>query len=121
MVNFRLSKPWFIENSSIPVFLSFISPIEIEAIILGPFVLSRQEISETVHNHETIHWQQYIETGIVGFPILYIFYWLWGLIKYRDGAMAYTMIPFEQEAYEKEEHPFYLLNRKRWNWFWRKI
>ena len=117
----KLSKPWFIENSNIPVYLSLISPIEIGAITLGPFAVSRGEMSETTRNHETIHWQQYIDTGIIGFPILYFFYWLRGLIKYRDGGMAYMMIPFEQEAYENDDHAFYLLNRKRWNWFWRKI
>ncbi len=112
----RLSKPIFIENSKIPVWLSYISPISISAITLGPFVISRWVMSDTTKNHETIHWQQYIDLGILAFPIAYFFYWLIGLIKYRDGVKAYYQIPFEQEAYNNEENPYYLLMRKRWGW-----
>ena len=96
------SKPIFIENSRIPVWLSYVAPINISAITLGPIVLSRSELSEQTKNHETIHWQQYIDCAIIGFPILYLFFWLYGLAKYRgDGSKAYKQIPFEQEAYQK--------------------
>tara|TARA_B100000287_G_C20263249_1_gene634896 strand:- start:67 stop:429 length:363 start_codon:yes stop_codon:yes gene_type:complete len=115
-MNLRLSKPIFIENSKIPVWLSYLSPIDIGAITLGPFVISRGLMSETTKNHETIHWQQYIETAIIGFLLLYLFYWLIGLIKYRDGRVAYYQIPFEQEAYKHEDNPYYVICRKRWGW-----
>jgi len=118
-MSLRLSKPFFVENSNIPVFISYFSPIDIEAITLGPVVISRGSMSETTKMHETIHWQQYIETGIIGFPFLYLAYWLVGLIKYRSGSIAYYQIPFEQEAYFNQENPFYLITRKRWSW--RKI
>ena len=115
-MNLKNSKPIFIENSKIPVVLSFFSPINIGAITIGPIVFARAEISETTKNHESIHWQQYIETGIVGFWILYITYWLIGFVKYRDGDSAYVQIPFEQEAYENENDLNYALTRKRWSW-----
>jgi len=118
-MNLRLSKPIFIENSKIPVWLSYLSPITIGAITLGPFVMSRGLMSDTTKTHETIHWQQYIELAIIGFPILYLAYWLVGLVKYRSGSIAYYQIPFEQEAYSNEENPYYVLTRKRWGW--RKI
>ena len=120
-MSLRLSKPFFIENSKIPIWLSKISPIEIGAITLGPVVVSRGTTSTTTRTHETIHWQQYIETGILGFPVLYFIYWLWGLVKYKEGRKAYTQIPFEQEAYNNEEQVDYLIHRRRWIWLKYKI
>jgi hypothetical protein len=116
-MNLKLSKPIFIENSKIPIWLSYIAPINISAITLGPFVLSRTELSDQTKNHETIHWQQYLDCLIIGFPILYLLYWLYGLAKYRgDGTIAYAQIPFEQEAYQNDDNWVYLLNRKRYAW-----
>ena len=120
-MNLKLSKPVFIENSKIPVWLSYLSPIDIGAITLGPFVISRGVMSETTKNHETIHWQQYIELAIIGFLLVYLIYWLIGLIKYRDGSKAYYQIPFEQEAYELDDNEDALAVRKRWGWIKYKI
>jgi hypothetical protein len=120
-MSLRSSKPFFIENSRVPVWLSKISPIEIGAITLGPVVISRGTMSSTTRTHETIHWQQYIETGVVGFLFLYFFYWLKGLVKYKNGSKAYTQIPFEQEAYNNEEEVDYLIHRRRWNWLEYKV
>ena len=114
-------KPWFFENSRLPVILSLFAPITIGAITIGPLVFSRGEMSEVTKNHEAIHWQQYLETGILGFIILYLFYWLVGLIKYRDGQKAYYQIPFEQEAYTHHEDMNYCQTRKRYSWIRRKV
>ena len=115
-MNLRLSKPLFIENSKIPVWLSYLSPIDIGAITLGPVVISRGTMSDTTKNHETIHWQQYMELAIIGFLLMYLAYWLIGLIKYRDGSKAYYQIPFEQEAYQNQDNIDYLQQRKLWAW-----
>ncbi len=115
---FRQSKPWFFENSKVPVFLSYLAPIDIGAITIGPFVFSRGEMSERTKIHEAIHWQQYIETGIIGFIILYYWYWFINLLKYRDGKRAYHEIPFEREAYLHDWNLNYLQTRKRFTW-WR--
>jgi len=117
----RSSMPVFIENSKLPVILSYVSPINIEAITIGPLVFSRGIMSARTKNHEAIHWQQYIETAIIGFVLLYFIYWLVGLIKYRSGSIAYTQIPFEQEAYQNDDNQIYLAQRKRYNWIKRKI
>ena len=109
-------KPIFIENSRIPVWLSYLAPIDISAITLGPIVISRNEMSERTKNHETIHFQQYLETLFIGFLILYLWDWILGLIKYRDGKMAYFMIRAEQEAYQNDSNLEYLATRKRWSW-----
>jgi len=113
---FRNSRPWFFENSKVPVVLSKISPITIGAITIGPFVFSKGEMSEVTKNHESIHWQQYIETGILGFLILYFSCWLVNLFRYRNGELAYYMIPFEKEAYDNDENLKYLETRKRYDW-----
>lgn len=112
----RDSKPWFFENSKVPVFLSYFTPITIGAITIGPLVFSRGEMSDVTKNHETIHWQQYIETGILGFIFLYYLFYAINLIRYRDGQKAYYMIPFEKEAYDNDENLGYLKTRKRFSW-----
>lgn len=108
--------PVFIENSALPVVLSRVSPINIWAINLGLLVFCRGELSEQTKNHETIHYRQTIELLFVGFWLLYFIFWVIGLCRYRDGAVAYTMIPFEQEAYSNEENLEYLSQRKLYSW-----
>lgn len=113
---FRNSRPWFFENSKVPVFLSHFTPITIGAITIGPLVFSRGEMSEVTKNHETIHWQQYIETGIIGFIFLYYLFYAINFLRYRDGELAYYMIPFEKEAYDNDKNLDYLETRKRYSW-----
>ena len=113
---FKNSQPWFFENSKVPVFLSHFTPITIGAITIGPLVFSRGEMSDVTKNHETIHWQQYIETGIVGFVFLYYLFYAINLFRYRDGELAYYMIPFEREAYDNDNNLDYLKTRKRYSW-----
>lgn len=108
--------PKFYENSRVPVVLSYFSPINIGAITIGPLVFSRGEMSDVTKNHETIHWQQYKETLIIGFLLLYLSFWAWGLLRYRDGKVAYAMIPFEREAYGNDEDFEYLKKRKHYAW-----
>ncbi len=109
-------KPLFVENSKIPVWLSYIAPIDIGAITLGPIVISRSEMDETTKRHETIHYQQFLELAFVGFVILYYGFWLLNLLKGDDGQSAYYNIPFEKEAYYNDADEDYLQNRKRFSW-----
>ena len=109
-------KPLFIENSQIPVWLSYLAPIDIGAITLGPIVISRGEMSEEVKRHETIHYQQYLELAFVGFIVLYLGWWALNLLKGQGGDEAYFNIPFEKEAYCNDEDEDYLENRKRFAW-----
>ena len=78
-------KPIYIENSRILAWLSYLAPISIQAITLGVIVISKDEMSEVTKNHETIHFQQYLETLFLGFLILYFWDWFIGLVKYKDG------------------------------------
>jgi hypothetical protein len=112
-------KPIFIENSKVPVWLSYLTPINIGAITLFFLVFSRGEMDEQTKRHETIHFQQMLETFLIGFIILYYWDYLKGYIKYKkDGKQAYYSIRAEQEAYHKDSLPNYLNERKRWRWIW---
>ena len=109
-------KPIFIENSSLPIILSKVAPIEIWAIALGCFVWCRGELDLQTKNHETIHFQQQIELLFVGQWFLYVAMWLALLIKHRSGEIAYHLSPFELEAYEHETNLEYCAKRKRFAW-----
>lgn len=109
-------KPIFIENSRIPVWLSYIAPIEIGAITLGFIVIARGVMNEQTKRHETIHFQQYLETGFIGFLLLYFWDYVCGFLYYKDGSKAYLAIRAEREAYMFDGEENYLQERKRWVW-----
>ena len=112
-------RPLFFEHSRVPVWLSKLAPIEINAITLFCFVFSRGHISEKTKRHETIHFQQYLETLIVGFLVIYLFDFLWAaVIKARRFTReSYLSIRFEQEAHHCDNYFNYLSCRKRFAWF----
>lgn len=116
MVNPKLWKPLFIEDSKIPVWLSKIAPIRIGAISFFIFVFSRGKINERLKRHETIHFQQQLELLFVFQWILYGLAFLIGFIKHRDGEKAYFLSPFEREAYDNDKDSNYLKNRTRFSW-----
>ena len=107
--------PIIIEDSSIPKYLSIF--INIGAITLWPFVISRNKLNKQVLNHETIHIKQQQELLIIGFYILYVYYWIKGLMFYGSAQMAYYSIPFEMEAYDNDEDLEYLSKRKLMAWW----
>jgi hypothetical protein len=111
-----ISLPIFFENSAVPKILSKVSPISIGAITVGPVVFCDSEISESLKRHESIHWEQYKECLIIGFLLLYAFFWIRNICKGMGGSDAYYNIPFEKEAYDNQENECYLLNRKRYSW-----
>ena len=111
-------KPIFIENSRVPVWLSYLAPIDIGAITMFFLVFSRGAITEETKRHETIHFQQMLETFLIGFVVLYYWDYLKGYLKYKNGKRAYYSIRAEQEAHHKDTLPSYLSDRKRWAWIW---
>ena len=116
-MNLKTLEPIYIENSRIPVLLSYISPINIWALSFFWFVWCRGELSNKTKRHETIHFQQQLEMLFIGQWILYGLFWLIGMIKYRgDGKKAYYRNPFEQEAYDHDHDESYLESRKRFSW-----
>ena len=109
-------KPIFVENSRIPAILSYFAPIQIWAITLFFVVLCKGKLNEVTKRHETIHFQQFLETGVVGFVALYFWDYLHGLIKYKNGHEAYMRIRAEQEAYDNDHSETYLQPRPRFSW-----
>tara|TARA_Y100000296_G_C5125786_1_gene232801 strand:- start:551 stop:898 length:348 start_codon:yes stop_codon:yes gene_type:complete len=109
-------KPIIVNNSYVPVALSIV--IRVAAITLWPFVFIRKgmEASERLIQHESIHILQYNELWVVGFPIVYVWDWLRGLVKYKSGSQAYRQIRLEQEAYDHESEEGYLSSRERFAW-----
>jgi hypothetical protein len=110
--------PIFVENSKIPVWLSKVAPININAITLGPIVLSRGILSERVKRHETIHFMQYKELFFIGFLLIYLYDYLYAALVKKKGFSrdSYLAIRFEQEAYENDHDLRYLEKRQKNAW-----
>jgi hypothetical protein len=107
-------KFYVIENSRIPQALSWF--INIWAITLYPFIICKGELDQRVRTHEIIHLYQQRELLLIGFWVLYVWYWLVGLWKLRSFRDAYREIPFEKEAYANDWDATYPLNRKAFSW-----
>jgi hypothetical protein len=73
-------------------------------------------MGNVVRNHEAIHFQQQLETGLFGFYIIYILNFLWLRLAGIAGPTAYKLLKAEKEAYENELDMNYLAERKRWEW-----
>ena len=117
MINIRHWRPLFIQDKSLLVCLSYLAPIEINAITLGPLVISRDKIDKITQNHVSILFQQYLETLFIGFIIFYLWDWIIGLFKYKDGHKSYFAIRAEKEAYRHQQNLNYLeTGRRRWAW-----
>jgi len=114
----RYWKPIFIENSKVPVVLSHIAPIEIGAITLGFIVFSRDSMDDRLRRHETIHFQQFLETLFVGFVIIYLWDYFVNWTSGMDKKDAYYNLRAEKEAYANDTDETYLANRKRYAWLW---
>ena len=103
-----------IRNSKVPRWLSIV--IDVYAITLWPFVFISDEGDVTTVNHEKIHLRQQVELLIIGFYLLYAFYWLRSYLKQGDKDQAYYDIPFEKEAYAFESDLNYLQKRHPCAW-----
>ena len=90
--------------------------ITVYAITLYPFIIARDRLGITTYNHEKIHLVQQRELWILGFYILYVWYWLKARIKGLSNDDAYRFIPFEKEAYKHQSNLKYLKNRKPHAW-----
>lgn len=85
-------------------------------IALWPFAFIAPELrgDEDIVMHEKIHLAQQKELWVIPFYVLYVLFWVKGLVKREENA--YLSIPFEKEAYTNEKDEGYLTNRKRFAW-----
>lgn len=74
------------------------------AITLTPFVFYNGEtLPERTLRHETVHIYQQLFLLVIPFYVIYLFFWIIGLLRYRNQDRAYRSIPFERSAYRLED------------------
>ena len=92
-------------------------PRGFHAITIFPFVFyTGRPLSEMELRHETIHLWQQASLLFVGFYLIYLFSWLFGLVRYRDSYRAYCEIPFERYAYAHESNPNLTPSQMSFGW-----
>lgn len=92
-------------------------PRRFHAITLFPFVFyNGAELNEREVRHETVHLWQQVALLLVGFYVLYIVFWLIGLLRYRNRDRAYRDIPFERSAYILESKSDVSPIRQSYHW-----
>lgn len=82
---------------------------------INPFIFIKEESlrnNKVLITHESIHILQQKELGLFKFFILYFYYYLRNIFRYKDITQAYYFIPFEIEAYLSENNENNLNNRK---------
>lgn len=78
-------------------------PRAYSAITLAPFVFYNSDtLPERSLRHETVHLYQQLSLLVVPFYVLYLIFWLVGLLRYGNHNRAYRNIPFERSAYRLE-------------------
>ena len=109
----QLSKipPIIIHNSKVPHCFSS-NNILMYGITLFPFIflidfdddaIDKEDIiyeKKEIINHETIHFQQLLETGVIGFYAIFILEFIIKSIIHRNFQKGYLNISFEKEAYK---------------------
>ena len=87
------------------------------AMTIFPFIFIRDNDTPcNIINHEYIHYEQFKETLIIGFPIILLLNLLVNLIRFRDRNSAYRNLLFEKEAYHYMDDEDYIKNRKHFAW-----
>ena len=104
------------------------------------FTKRKRPLDNVEINHESIHSQQILELGVIGFFALFLLsmifnfslwwlllapctFYIWYEIEYlivrffhKKQNDAYHDISFEEEAYNNEDNLQYLIDRERFNW-----
>lgn len=60
-------------------------------------------VSPELLRHEMIHQEQIERHSVLWFYLIYFKHYVLNLFKYRNHHLAYRNIPFELEAYSKED------------------
>lgn len=108
--------PIVIENSRVPGILSKLGNANYVGVSFAIFIFFKGKRQEKTWRHEMIHYRQQKELFFLGQWFLYAYYYLSGLLKYKDRYKAYRENPFEREAYANDYDPTYLVRRKKYSW-----
>lgn len=108
--------PIVVENSMVPLLSSKLLKINAVAVSFAIFIFFIGKRDERIWRHEMIHYRQQKELFFVGQWILYAYYHILGLLKYKEGRKAYLENPFEKEARANDSDPTYLIKRKKHSW-----
>lgn len=84
--------------------------------LFGMIWTRKESLNAQTLRHESIHLAQERELWYVGYIVLYLLEYLWRLIQYRNGYLAYKNVRFEREAYGNEDTEGYLGTRKKFAW-----
>ena len=79
--------------------------LKARAVTIGQHIFyerSGNHISTALRNHEMEHTRQYEKCGLIGFLVIYLYWYLVGRLKGLSHWEAYEKIPFEVEAREAE-------------------
>jgi len=98
----------------------FILPGKFPAMCVWPFLWIRPAANlpdmKLIIRHERIHARQQIEMAWIFFFIWYLGEFLIRLALLRDRMKAYKQLSHEREAYENDNDPGYLKNRRLFAW-----
>lgn len=73
------------------------------AIVLGRRCYTKDaEVSDELKRHEMIHQEQMDRVGIFAFYVIYLYHYGRNLVRFRNHDRAYREIPFEVEAYARQ-------------------
>ena len=102
--------PWMIHTRKFP-------PRRFHAITLFPIIFYNDgPMTARDIRHETVHLWQQAAMLIVPFYVLYLLFWVAGLVRYRDRDRAYREIPFERSAYRLERQAHLRRSTMAFDW-----
>ena len=109
--------PLIRHRPDITEFFSILLGEDLAGVTLFPYIFTKyKNTDKNVINHEKIHYEQYKETLIIGFPIILLLNLIFNLIRYQQVNKAYRMLLFEKEAYENMNNFDYLKYRRHYSW-----
>ena len=93
-----------------------------KGVTIWPFVFYKGLLSNKFIVHEKIHLAQQKEIIVLPFFVIYLLNYFWNLLRYRfNHDRSYRNIIFEKEAYENQDNPKYLSNRKLFQYLRKKV
>jgi len=107
---------WFMKPTAITLWpFIIISPTRLTELAKAKH-RDRKNLEIELLRHEYIHYKQQKELFLIGFYVLYIYYFLKQYLKYKNTYIAYHKIPFEVEAHLYQDSIFYILEREKYAW-----